>query len=989
MWLPYVVGATVLDALTDVASDHVIATEEEPQDEEACLCGDPSPQAKGRKPRKDPLLLAKLGLGDIDAKLTSEQDLVCSCVAMFWISVLIWQWSDWSVLPTSDATYLLAVIAGVAYACAMRSVMKAWELVPSTIVTPMMQLSGPVVEIFEAALGAVARRRRRPSILDSVANAQLAPTDAVAFALITLGGLAPSTDSLPQLARWSTWRSPAMSLLLVSNLLYATYYILLSLCVGEKDAPTPMTELHFVVISNLAAVATLTLWFAANPDLRRHARGLANVPKFPKLVSAAAEATNYAAMLLLSFAYQRHYSSGLVTAARTGLNQFTNVILAAVLYTLGGIGRPVRDFNKKILAACLVSIGLFISVDNDDDDVEPIPRILEPRQRPRPRLGGRLAPRVPVGSPVGPRIEVGRLLQGSLGFGATALRLEACPQTRVALGESRFERHHSLGVVQCFVPPAELLQRRAPVRVAEVELLLLLPAGDRRRKLADAARGGNTPINSSCSLTLDPTDLRAETVVIASSKFLEDELWLNGERAAREGTHAKRLRECLSLMRERCELPVTSAAASAAELKAWKVRVVSRNNFPTAAGLASSAAGYAALVTALAKLYGVRGDLSGVARIGSGSACRSLDGGLVAWRKGSSVDGADSIAEPLVGASHWPELRVVIVVADASEKETPSTEGMQRSVETSPFLSYRAINVAEPRIDELRDAFSSRDFDRFAEICMRDSNSFHATCLDTYPPIFYMNETSRKVVRAVHALNDAFPQAQAAYTFDAGPNAVVFCKTPEASQMLLALLKEVFPKFPVVGPERDRDPPSSLLPPGLVAKVGRSRGTTTSSSVVKLVYLTKVGAGAGSPLPDAALADLVDPSTLEPVLEPRFDLKLGNYAARAEVKVDRLRHVYFQPGPERLDVHLEHRLALITSFSTTARFPSPPKSPRADTIASALASAFGGALTRAYTIPGRDTLTVALRLAIAKQLIDTVPPENVMREPHYLLRDFY
>jgi diphosphomevalonate decarboxylase len=71
-------------------------------------------------------------------------------------------------------------------------------------------------------------------------------------------------------------------------------------------------------------------------------------------------------------------------------------------------------------------------------------------------------------------------------------------------------------------------------------------------------------------------------------------------------------------------------------------------------------------------------------------------------------------------------------------------------------------------------AIREKDFDAFAEITMRDSNSFHATCADTYPPIFYMNDVSRAAIRAVEAINTAAGKTVAAYTFDAGPNAVVY-----------------------------------------------------------------------------------------------------------------------------------------------------------------------------------------------------------------------
>lgn len=94
----------------------------------------------------------------------------------------------------------------------------------------------------------------------------------------------------------------------------------------------------------------------------------------------------------------------------------------------------------------------------------------------------------------------------------------------------------------------------------------------------------------------------------------------------------------------------------------WKLHICSKNNFPTAAGLASSAAGYACLSAALAKLYNFNGDISAIARSGSGSACRSVFGGFVRWYMGSDSTGADSIARQIAQASHWPEMRIIILV---------------------------------------------------------------------------------------------------------------------------------------------------------------------------------------------------------------------------------------------------------------------------------------------------------------------------------------
>ena len=208
-----------------------------------------------------------------------------------------------------------------------------------------------------------------------------------------------------------------------------------------------------------------------------------------------------------------------------------------------------------------------------------------------------------------------------------------------------------------------------------------------------------------------------------------------------------------------------------------KLKIVSENNFPTAAGLASSAAGFAALVRAIADLYGLPStptELSRIARQGSGSACRSLFGGYTAWEMGRAADGSDSVAHEVAPATYWPEMRAVILVASAAKKAVGSTVGMQATVATSALFATRAASLVPQRMADMTKAIRDRDFAAFADLTMRDSNSFHACCLDTSPPIFYMNDTSRAAIRAVETINAAAGKPIAAYTFDAGPNAVVY-----------------------------------------------------------------------------------------------------------------------------------------------------------------------------------------------------------------------
>ncbi|KAI1110195.1 diphosphomevalonate decarboxylase [Nemania sp. NC0429] len=302
----------------------------------------------------------------------------------------------------------------------------------------------------------------------------------------------------------------------------------------------------------------------------------------------------------------------------------------------------------------------------------------------------------------------------------------------------------------------------APVNIAVVKYW-----GKRDAKL-------NLPTNSSLSVTLSQADLRTLTTATCSSSYTgEDSLTLNGAPSDISGA---RTQACLRELRA-LRVEVEEKDASLPKLSAMPLRIVSENNFPTAAGLASSAAGFAALVRAIADLYELPQrptKLSLIARQGSGSACRSLFGGYVAWHMGSRADGTDSGAVQVAPASHWPEMRALVLVASAAKKGVSSTSGMQQTVATSDLFRERIENVVPKHMARMEVAVETRDFAKFAEVTMKDSNSFHATCADTYPPIYYMNDVSRAAVRAVEAINAAAGRTIAAYTFDAGPNCVVY-----------------------------------------------------------------------------------------------------------------------------------------------------------------------------------------------------------------------
>ncbi|XP_043216593.1 diphosphomevalonate decarboxylase-like [Amphibalanus amphitrite] len=290
-----------------------------------------------------------------------------------------------------------------------------------------------------------------------------------------------------------------------------------------------------------------------------------------------------------------------------------------------------------------------------------------------------------------------------------------------------------------------------------------------------------TPLNDSISVTLSQDELRAKTTVTLSETYAEDKIWLNG---IEEPISNPRLQACLREIRARAQTQHGSIPAGC-------VQIVSENNFPTAAGLASSAAGYACLVFALSRLYDVSGDISAVARQGSGSACRSVLGGFVRWRAGERPDGTDSLAEQVAPASHWPDLHCLILIACHDRKKVASTSGMSRTAETSELMRAR-LEGLPARLTAITTAIEQRDFPAFAELTMRDSNQLHAVCQDTYPPIRYMTDVSHAVVETVHTYNRLLGGMRACYTFDAGPNACIYLPAAEVGPFLAAVAR-VFP----------------------------------------------------------------------------------------------------------------------------------------------------------------------------------------------------
>lgn len=193
------------------------------------------------------------------------------------------------------------------------------------------------------------------------------------------------------------------------------------------------------------------------------------------------------------------------------------------------------------------------------------------------------------------------------------------------------------------------------------------------------------------------------------------------------------------------------------------------NDFPTGAGLASSASGCAALVTAVDAAFHLGLDAAERtvwARRGSASAARSIHGGF------ATLDAdEDGTAAALAGAEHWP-LEVVVVIVSTAAKAVPSTAGMEHTRSSSPFYDgWLRSTPADYNI--ARRAVLARDFAALATVAERSCLKMHGLMLSTTPPLLYWNEATLAAIHAVRALHEA--GVPVFFTVDAGPQVKAVC----------------------------------------------------------------------------------------------------------------------------------------------------------------------------------------------------------------------
>ena len=280
------------------------------------------------------------------------------------------------------------------------------------------------------------------------------------------------------------------------------------------------------------------------------------------------------------------------------------------------------------------------------------------------------------------------------------------------------------------------------------------------------------PLNGSISMNL--SGLESRTTVQFDAGLEHDTFDLNG--TGQSGASLQRVSQFLDHVRQ---LSGSNHHA----------RVSSSNNFPTGAGIASSASAFAALALAASKAAGLdlnQKDLSRLARLGSGSACRSIPDGFVEWLPGD--DDATSYAVSIAPRDHW-ELVDAVAVISQEHKPVGSSAGHQLA-HTSPLNAQR-VHDAPERLKACREALLQKDFTRFADVVELDSNYMHAVMRTSNPPLVYWQPATEVLLWQVWQWRK---QGHAVCsTVDAGPNVHVLATAGE-----LEWLRQAFVELPGV-----------------------------------------------------------------------------------------------------------------------------------------------------------------------------------------------
>lgn len=265
----------------------------------------------------------------------------------------------------------------------------------------------------------------------------------------------------------------------------------------------------------------------------------------------------------------------------------------------------------------------------------------------------------------------------------------------------------------------------------------------------------NLPFNNSISMNL--SKCLTITTVEFSGRLRKDRVFIDDQEIL--ASKKERVVNVLNVVRKEVNIDL-------------RARVVSKNNFPADAGIASSASGFSALALAASKAAGLflsKRKLSILARLGSGSACRSVVDGFAEWKERSNSQ--TSFAVQIAPPDHW-DLRDIVAVVVKEKKKASSTEGHALAL-TSPHYKTRLTEL-KARIKNLRESLLKKQFKRFGQLLEEEAISLHMIAMTSRPPIFYWNKGTIGIINVLQKWREEGLFAY--FTIDAGPNVHVICE---------------------------------------------------------------------------------------------------------------------------------------------------------------------------------------------------------------------
>jgi diphosphomevalonate decarboxylase len=287
------------------------------------------------------------------------------------------------------------------------------------------------------------------------------------------------------------------------------------------------------------------------------------------------------------------------------------------------------------------------------------------------------------------------------------------------------------------------------------------------------------PTVSSLSLTID--NLYTQATIEFSKDLDEDNYIINGK-VVTGGKQLERLSNHLNLIRDvvsgDCNKGIIARVIGKdkkcnKDMAKLNAKVIIENNFPHA--LTNSSSNFTALTLAAWKALGMemeKKEISKIARQGSGTACRSVFGGMVEWSKGSKKDGSDSYASQIHDHKHWAEIRTIMLILDPKDKKIKGGEGMKISKESSPFYE-QWIKESEKDLKDIKMAIKQKDFSRFGKVMESNCLRMHSLMISSTPSLIYLKPETLVMIEKIKSLREN--NLECYFTIDAGANIMLLC----------------------------------------------------------------------------------------------------------------------------------------------------------------------------------------------------------------------